>query len=137
MKAELRGINPNTRPMPVPLKDYCSNPSLYSGNLIEIHGIACFSTPVADSRNLFCWAGNGCDSLVLYLDGDAGIHPPAENYRCHRITGIVMRMHVPDHIAPGPMWCLAPRFRADILEYRCSSEAVSASWGEIKVRFSE
>jgi hypothetical protein len=134
---QLKGVIPETRPLPVALCDYCSNPAIHAGNLIEVYGIPCFSSPAADGENLFCWAGNGRDSLVLYIDGGSGIDLPLTDHRCHTITGITMRMHVPEHISPEPAWCLAPRSPTDVSLHDCSSAAAHTTWGAIKTRFSD
>ena len=134
---ELQGIKPDTRPIPVDLREYCAGPARYAGHLIMIFGIPCFSQLTEDSGNLFCWAGDGCDSLVLYIDEDTGIRLPPPDYRCYTITGITVRMHVPSHISTEPEWCLAPRFKGDLVEHDCSSEARLTTWGNIKARYSD
>lgn len=134
---ELGGVIPETHPLPVALSDYCSNPAAYAGNLIEVYGISCISSPVADGENLFCWAGNGGDSLVLFIDGDTGIELSAADCRTHTITGITMRMHVPENISTAPRWCLAPRSKADVAAHDCSTAAAHTTLGAIKARFSD
>ena len=73
----------------------------------------------------------------VYIDRDTGIRLPPPDYRCYTITGITVRMHVPSHISTEPEWCLAPRFKGDLVEHECSSEARLTTWGNIKARYSD
>jgi hypothetical protein len=137
MGLELRGIKPNVGPIHVTLRDCCLDPWRYVGNLIAISGILFVLPAVHDGQNSFFLAGDGHDSVLVYVDGDTGIEmgPPASV--CYTLTGMFIRVHAPASIAAGPVWCLAPRCQEDIVWSNCSSEASLTTWGEIKKVFSD
>ncbi len=134
---ELRGIRPNVDPVHVALRDCCLDPWRYVGNLIEISGIQYVSPAAHDGENSFFMAGDGRDSVLVYVDGDTGIAMGPAASACYTLTGILLRMHVPARVAIGPAWCLAPRFQDDVVWSDCSSEASLTTWGEIKTLFSD
>lgn len=137
MGLELSGIRPKIDPVPVRLRDYCLDPWSYIGNLIEISGILYVLPAARDGENSFFTAGDGVDSIMVYVDGDTRIEigPPAS--ACYTLTGIVVRIHVPACVSSGPIWCLAPRFQEDIVWTGCGTEASLTTWGEIKAVFSD
>lgn len=134
---ELRGIRPNVEPAHVTLRDCCLDPWRYIGNLIAISGIHFVSPAAQDGENSFFMAGDGRDSVLVYVDGDTGIEmgPPAS--ACYTLTGIFMRVHAPASVSIGTAWCLAPRSQDDVAWSGCSSEASMTTWGEIKAIFSD
>ncbi len=134
---ELNGIRPNIDPVPVTLHEYCLDPWGYIGNLIAISGILYVSPMAHDGENSFFMAGDGRDSVLVYVDGDTGIEMGPAAAACYTLTGILMRIHVPASVSTGPAWCLAPRFQGDIAWDDCSTEASLTTWGEIKTVFSD
>jgi hypothetical protein len=137
MGLELKGIRPNTDPVPVTLRSYCKNPAVYSGNLVKIPGILHLSPAAWDGENYFLLAGDGIDSMVVYVDGDTSVEMGSGVSTCYTITGIVMKMHVPAGISSEPAWCIAPRWQNDVSMSDCSSDASRATWGEIKAIYSD
>jgi len=135
--AVLRGINPAAKPLPVTLREYCAYPGRYAGNLVSILAPIHLSRPVASGPNLLCWAGDGRDSLVLYLDRDTGIELDSDGNCCYAVTGISMKMHLPREISSIPQWCLAPRSQEDAVRLDCSTGAQYRTWGSIKAEFSD
>lgn len=129
---ELKGIRPNADPVPVTLRNYCKNPSMYSGNLIKILGISYLYAAAWDGESYFLLAGDGRDSIVVYVDGDTGIDAGPGGSACYSIAGIVMKMHVPASVSSEPVWCLAPRWQNDVFRSDCSSNASQSTWGKIK-----
>jgi hypothetical protein len=134
---ELKGIRPNTDPVPVTLRNFCKNPAMYSGNLIKVPGILHLDRAAWDGENCFLLAGDGFDSVVVYVDGDTAIEMSTGGSACYTITGIVMKMHVPASVSSEPAWCLAPRWQNDVFRSDCSSDASRATWGEIKAIYSD
>jgi hypothetical protein len=134
---ELRGIRPNTDPVPVTLQEYCENPAKYAGNLIRVRDIMYLWEAASNGRGRFFHAGDGFDSLIVYVDDDTHISMSPSAIGCFAVTGILMRMHVPGVISGDPAWCLAPRFQDDLTRGDCSSRASSSTWGSIKAAFSD
>jgi hypothetical protein len=134
---ELNGIRPNIDPVPVKLRDYCLDPWEYVGNLIEVSGIFYVLPAAQDGGNSFFMAGDGRDSVLVYVDGDTGIEIGPGASACYTLTGIIIRMHVPACVSNEPVWCLAPRFQGDIVWSSCGTEASLTTWGEIKTVFSD
>jgi hypothetical protein len=134
---QLEGIRPNADPVPVTLHEYCMDPSGYVGCLIKVPGLLHLWPKARDGRNAFFLAGDGLDSLLIYVDGDTAVEMGPTGSVCYTITGIPMRIHVPACVSTGPAWCLAPRFQEDIIWNGCSTEAIQTTWGRIKSEFSD
>jgi hypothetical protein len=134
---ELRGIRPNIDPVPVKLRDYCLDPWRYIGNLIEISDILYVQPAGRDGENSFFTAGDGRDSILVYVDGDTFIDIGPGASACYTLTGILLRVHTPACVSIEPAWCLAPRFQDDVVWTDCATEAALTTWGEIKTLFSD
>ncbi len=134
---ELKGIRPNVDPVPVALHNYCMNPSIYAGNLIRIYGLLYLWPAAWYGGNYFLLAGDGRDSIVVYVDGDTGIDVGDAGSACYTVTGIVMKVHAPACVSPQATWCIAPRSQADIVRKDCSTDASHSTWGQIKADFSD
>jgi hypothetical protein len=120
------------QPLVVSAADFCDDPPAYGGSLIEIRQLQPANSAPDGHGNIFVKLASGSDTAIAYFDADthaAAVQTPTE---CYDITGIVVRMKMPDGFAPSPSWCLAPRSPGDVLTGDCSTSVVRTTWGSIK-----
>ena len=130
------GRNERVHPVHISGHDFARAPEDYAGNLIAISGLRLLDSAFESRDGTFLRAAAGNDSVLIYLDNDTGAAIEADPSRCYAITGVVVRMRLPEG-APGsfgasPAWCIAPREQCDIVPAGCYTGTVPVSWGRIK-----